>query len=112
MITEELIRKVEKELLQAGLPMHNESTNYDKLKGSLAQYINYLIESDFNAFIQLLYSLDIEEDKVRNQLQFNTVEAPGELIASLIIERQLQKLKYRNQYINTNAANISEEEKW
>jgi hypothetical protein len=71
-------------------------TDWDKLEQELADYLNELILSDFNAVMTILYRIDVSEKKVRSLLaQTNGNSNAGELLAQLIIERQREKIKYR-----------------
>lgn len=77
----------------------------------LARRINELITTDFEELVHLLYRIDVSEPKLKQILKENPGKDAGELIALLIIERQIQKLKSREQSGNTNTK-ISDEEKW
>lgn len=85
------------------------SSLYD-LKILLAEKFNELIKSDFNALVQLLYRIDINEAKLKQALKENEGKNTGELLAEMTIERQLQKIKSRQQYKPDE--NISDDEKW
>jgi hypothetical protein len=76
----------------------------------LAEEINNLVRSDFNKLIQILYRVDVDEAKLRRLLIEETGGNAGSIIASLIIDRQLQKIKQRKQGPSGNAQ--SDEEKW
>ncbi len=67
------------------------------LEEQLAAQINYLIEKDFNRLLNLLYRIDVSEDKIKKALLDNTDPA-GQVIAQLIIERQLQKIASRKRF--------------
>ncbi len=76
----------------------------------LAAYINDLIVNHFDELVNLLYRIDVSEQKLRDLLKENSSGNAGELIATLIIDRQVQKLKFRQEHgRNTNT---SDEEKW
>ena len=77
----------------------------------LADKINYLIVNDFNKLISILYRADINETKLNIILSENKNEDAGKLIALLFIERQIQKIKSR-QETRDNLNWDSEEEKW
>lgn len=70
----------------------------------LAEKLNTLIRTDFNALVQLLYRIDVSESRLRNLLnekQLNADEKQldaGTIIARLVIERQLQKIETRRLY--------------
>jgi hypothetical protein len=61
----------------------------------LVDAVNDLLVHDFNALVQLLYRLDVNEHKIRTSLANNPVTDAAELIAQLLLERQLQKLETR-----------------
>ena len=85
--------------------------NIDKLsKQDLANAINYLIEEDFHALIQVLYRLDINEKLLKQTLHDNKEEDAGVMIADMIIKRQTQKEKFKKQFKQQN--DIAEEDKW
>ena len=84
--------------------------NINDLVTRLSILINELIDSDFQKLLNLLYQLDVPEQKVINVLRENTDANAGKLIAGLIIERQLAKIKTRQEFRRDN--NFDEEEKW
>ncbi|MBC7933915.1 MAG: hypothetical protein H7Y86_00955 [Rhizobacter sp.] len=90
-------------------------TNINTLKSNslfpeLSAYINQLIINHFDELITLLYRLDINEKKLKDLLQQHASKDAAGIIASLIIERQEQKIKTRELF--KTAADIPEEEKW
>ena len=87
-----------------------EQAGMDELHAALSMYVNYLITHNFNQLINLLYRLDVSEQKLQLWLFENTTEDAGKIIADLIIERQLQKIKSRNSYKQDDS--INEDEKW
>jgi len=87
-----------------------QSITYQQLVSVLSAHLNQLLKNDFAALVQLLYKMDIAEDKLRYHLQQNKQEMAGILIAQLMIERQLQKIEARR--ASTNTHDIPEAEKW
>ena len=53
----------------------------------LIAYINDCIQHDFNKLVQLLYRIDVSEEKLKYVLQLNPNEDAAKLIAAVIIER-------------------------
>jgi len=88
-----------------------EKISYEKIKEKLSTYVNYLITHDFQQLVMLLYKIDVSENKLRNMLQENKNEDAGNMIAQLIIERQLQKIKTRKEFSQKRNDDNSEE-KW
>ena len=91
--------------------MPNELQPWESLsREQLADYINEMILHDFTGLINLLYRLDVSEMKIRNILDEMQQEDAGRIIADVIIERQLQKLKTKEQFRQDH--DIPEDEKW
>jgi hypothetical protein len=82
----------------------------DAIQEKLAAFINNLINTNFERLISLLYRIDISEAKLKSLLHNSPGKNAGDIIAALIIERQLQKIKLRQQNGRNNT--MSEEEKW
>ena len=87
-----------------------EKISPEELKEKLSQYINELIRTNFQKLITLLYRIDISEPRLKHLLKENQGENAGKIIAELIIERQLQKIKSRNE--NKRNDIISDDEIW
>ncbi len=77
----------------------------------LTEKINYLIVHDFNKLIYILYRADINETKLNKLLAENKKEDAGKIIAALFIQRQLEKIKSREDSKH-QTDNASEEERW
>lgn len=66
-----------------------------------AQFINHLISTDFSRLLNILYRVDVEEKKVKAALADNDNDAgksAGHIIAALLVERQVEKIKVREEY--------------
>jgi transposase len=96
------------ESLQIDLP---QTISFELLKEKLSQHINYLIQSDFQKLISVLYRVDVSEKKLKSLLKEHPDSDAGKIITELIIERQLQKIKSRQQF-NQGDKNINEEDVW
>lgn len=81
-----------------------------EIQDRLAAFVNNLINTNFERLVSLLYRIDVSEAKLKSLLHNNPDNNAGDIIAALIIERQLQKIKFRQQSHRNNS--ISEEEKW
>lgn len=104
MVHDSLIQSVNNELALE-LPVN---ISIAQLKEQLAAHINHLITTDFEKLVFYLYRIDVNEQKMKQFLQ-SPHENAGELIAQLIIDRQLEKQKTKEQFRNTGD---SDEEKW
>ena len=76
----------------------------------LAAHIHFLINNDFEKLVSILYRLDVNEKKLKALLAEKNTDDADLLIADAIIERQLQKIKSRQEHRNDE--NISDYEKW
>ena len=83
---------------------------YGQVKQYLIGHINKLLTNDFAALVQLLYRMDIPEEKLRYYLQENKDEMAAGIIAEMMIERQLQKAKRRRLF--SKKLDIPEDDKW
>ena len=93
--------------LEIDLP---ENISFELLKERLSSHINFLIQSDFQKLASILYRVDVSESKLKNLLKENQGFDAASIITDLIIERELQKIRSRQEYRNDE--NISEDEKW
>ncbi len=96
------------ESLQLSIPSQS---GRDELLRFLTAHINSLINSNVEKLVSLLYRLDINEDKIRTSLDNNHGQDAAPLIAELIIERQEQKIRSRQQYTRRDQS-INEEDAW
>lgn len=110
MAEKEIIKEVAGELQKFQLEIPVEIISFDELKKVLSGIINYLITNDFSRLISVLYRLDISEKKLQQLLKKSINISAGEIIAEMIIERQVEKIKTRKLFPANN--NYSNEEKW
>lgn len=86
------------------------SVSKEELREQLAAHINYLINHDFEKLVFYLYRIDVNESKMKQLLAQKEGENAAGLIADLVIERQLQKIKSRQEIKSKN--DIPDDEKW
>ena len=68
----------------------------------LMAYINDCIQHDFNKLVQLLYRIDVSEEKLKYILQLNPNEDAAKLIAAVIVERLAATKAARASFSATN----------
>ncbi len=85
--------------------------NKNLVREKLIGLVNTLINKDFHSLLQLLYKTDVSENKIRSCLQNDPDTLTADIIADLIIERQLQKIETRKIYTPKNDSSFNEE-KW
>jgi hypothetical protein len=88
----------------------NDQFSMDEIKEKLSHHINYLVNNDFARLINMLYTVDVNESRLKYLLKENASLDAGHIIAGLIIERQVQKIKTREDI--KSAYDQSDEEKW
>lgn len=77
----------------------------------LTVIINRLIVEDFAKLVQILYTLDISEKRLKQRLNTFPKQDAAMLMAEMIIERQKQKAITKNKY-RPSSATSDAEEKW
>jgi len=85
--------------------------DHSNKKQLLADKINELLISDFQRLVSILYRMDISEAKLKRLLKETPTVDAGVIIADMMIERQLQKIKSRQQNSKRDE-NINDDEKW
>lgn len=70
----------------------------NELEQQLTDHINHLINTDFEKLVYYLYRIDVNETKMKQLLQQQGGENAAQLIARLIIDRQMQKIKSRAEH--------------
>nr|WP_298000830.1 hypothetical protein [uncultured Flavobacterium sp.] len=82
-------------------PIDSLDASFEENRKQLIFAVSQLIENDFNKLINILYRIDVDEQKLKTAL-FNNPLPPAETITDLMIERQLQKIKFRKMYQDQN----------
>lgn len=80
----------------------NDTLSLEELKKYLTEKIAGMMENNFDLLLNSLYRIDIDEDKVRELFSQGIRENIPQGLASLIIERQIQKVYYRNKNKSDN----------
>jgi len=92
--------------LEIDLP---EKRSMEELKLFLSAYISHLISNNPDKLVSILSRVDVSEKILKANLQ-NQEENASSIMAQMIIERQMEKIKTRERYRSSD--NISEDEKW
>ncbi len=84
------------------------SISEDLLQQELAGFIEYLINTDFERLVQILYRTDVSESWLKKILHSKPAENTSIIIAKLIIKRELEKIESRKKYSNRSEADNHE----
>ena len=80
------------------------------IRNDLIHCIHYLFMHDFSKLVQILYRIDVNEAKLKQLLQEQPQTDAAVLIADLLIERQLEKIKTKAS--SPPPGDIAEAERW
>ena len=92
----ELIRK-DFNLDAQELSIPEASLSEDAILEKLTRIIAYLLEKDFSRLLQVLYRIDVAEERLKAALAAEAGE-PAQVIACMIFEREMQKVETRRKY--------------
>jgi hypothetical protein len=76
----------------------------------LTGFISDLIDHDFSRLVQLLYRLDVSEEKLKKVLLDNPAGDAAGMIAQLLMERMEQSRRSKEMFSQNQ--DIPEDEKW
>ena len=82
----------------------------ENLLQKLSEFINHLIQNNFQQLVLILYRVDISENRLKQLLRDNSSEDAATIIAKLIIEREIQKIHSRSLF--SHKSDSCDEEKW
>ncbi len=101
-----LIESLSNEFSMEPLP----SFDFEVFKSILEGQINYMITHDFHKLASILYRVDVSEAKLRKLLSDHQDEAAASILANLIIDRQMEKIKSKEQF--KSQEEIPDEDQW
>ena len=74
----------------------HDTLNQMELLLQVQEKVNELIEHDFGKLVNILYRIDVSEQKLKHLLQSNGDKDAAAIISRLIVERQIEKIKSRH----------------
>jgi hypothetical protein len=98
---EELTKGISREFEKSGLHGLIRSANFDDynaLREYLTNKLADLMDKDLSYVINTLYRIDVDEEKVRKLFSPDNKDFIPEVLADLIINRELQKINFRRRY--------------
>jgi hypothetical protein len=85
--------------------------SFEAMRLQLQAVVNSMVNGKFEQLVNILYRLDVNERKLKYLLQENVGADAAVIIADLIIERQLEKIKFRQEYSRPDDS-IPDDDKW
>lgn len=84
-----------------------------ELQVHLRDGISWLIQHDFERLVQILYQLDVHEDKLKKSLQSSPDIDAVNIISDMIVERQVEKWKTKQELNNLHSTDDTDaDERW
>jgi len=80
------------------LPEKQSSLDRNMLKQKLEEVISYMLENEFEKLCNAMYRLDVSEKLFHRALNETPKDVVPAVIAELVIDRELQKVKTRRLY--------------
>jgi len=77
---------------------HLQSPEMDELHRYLTLAIRELLDTGFNKLLNALYRIDVSEKKVTEAIHLEAPDKISSKLATLVIERELQKVYSRRKY--------------
>lgn len=84
---------------------NSDISTLEEFKLFLTENLSDLMAKNFDKVLKILYQIDINEIKVR-EVMYSDNNYKASLLADLIIERQLQKVKTREKYKRKNIKDL------
>jgi hypothetical protein len=97
----EIVKFVEKDFLindKNSLIPSTDLTSLEDFRKYLTEKLKFLLDEKFDTLVNILYRIDISEKKLNQLFSGNNRNSIPSVLADLIIERQLQKIKLRKLY--------------
>jgi hypothetical protein len=81
-----------------GLPSEDLANEYEAVLEPLKKQIQYLLNEDFQALLNAMYRIDVDENKFKIALEFSRPSQMAENIGRLILDRIVVKAQTRLKY--------------
>jgi dephospho-CoA kinase len=97
MAAEIIIRDFDIDTEKAGINALDTQSGFDRMRAILIHEVDYLIGHEQEKLMWILYRIDVPEQKLRQAIAESTENA-AEVIADMIIQRQIEKAETRAKY--------------
>ena len=94
--------------LERGLSL----TQYELFRQELIDKINHLLVNDFASLVQILYRIDIDENKLKERLKQQNSEPAATVIADMMLKRVANTIETKKHFSNLSSNELDEDLKW
>lgn len=98
-----------RKLVRVFEPALEEVMSMEAVRSFLIERITNLIESNIDLLMSALYRIDVYEHNVKEAFNTSTPQQLPEVLADLVIERQIQKIHIRQSYRKEHSDSSFEE---
>ena len=95
-------------LHELDISLTHENQDWDELLAAITQQVAFMLTNKSEALMQALYRLDVREYKLRAVLDHEAPEKWAASIARLIVEREKERLMWRQKYAGFNPTEESD----
>lgn len=99
-MNDELLVKSVLPILQKSFDWDEDAEMMEELRRKLTLKIKELMDQNWEKLLNILYRIDVSENKVKQVLAYVDPKNIPQEIADLIIQRQIEKVKFRMNYQN------------
>lgn len=95
------VAQIEKDFLQNGLELRlseSDIVTVEQLRTKLDEAFEWLLERDEQRLLQLLYRIDLGEEKLQHAMRNNQDQSLHALLSDLVLRREAQKVVIRHLY--------------
>ena len=102
-VIHQTVEQIKKDFTMFGMDVEftgNTEMAYDEMFTQLTQFVSHMLEIDSHRLSALIYQVDLGENKILESSTLHPDWSLSEVIAELIIHRELKKVLIRNYYKN------------
>jgi hypothetical protein len=103
LILQKTLLQIQKDFEFAGIPLSFENTEaltFQKITEKIQPLLAELMTKNYQGFMNLLYRIDLNESRIKKETAAQPEKKFEEIIAALVIKRELQKVVIKEYYKN------------
>ena len=87
-------------------------SQFELFRQELINKINHLLVNDFASLVQILYRIDIDENKLKERLKQQNTEPAATVIADMMLKRVANTIETKKHFSNLSSNELDEDLKW